>query len=184
MSPIITESQTPLDDLSGKDQCGDQPSKVPHSDAGLLEEARCGMGPRLPFLVISPYSRVNFVDNQIIDQSSIDAFIEDNWKLPRIGNGSTDRIAGTINAMFNFTKPDMRLLILNPISGEPAKQYKATWAKYSGVSSGRALHDVSAKTVLVHSNLATITLHPDGTWWPEDLPKSLQGTGPISPNGD
>ena len=36
------------------------------------------------------------------DQSSITRLIEDNWCLPRIGNGSADAIAGTLNGLFDF----------------------------------------------------------------------------------
>jgi phospholipase C len=82
--------------LLGKDDlCG-------HAPAGAYQD-RCGYGPRLPFLVISPYAKVNFVDHSIIDQSSIIRFIEDNWGLRRIGNQSFDEKAGSMLNMFNFT---------------------------------------------------------------------------------
>ena len=42
----------------------------------------------LPFLAISPYARVNFVDHKITDQTSMIKFIEDNWGLGGIGNQS------------------------------------------------------------------------------------------------
>ncbi|MDA8035622.1 MAG: hypothetical protein M0T71_15915, partial [Actinomycetota bacterium] len=51
-------------------------------------------GPRLPFLVISPYARPNFVDSTLVDQSSVTRFIEDNWGLPRLGNGAADAASG------------------------------------------------------------------------------------------
>jgi len=41
-------------------------------------------------LIISPYSRVNWVDHTITDQTSVIRFIEDNWRLGRIGDGSFD----------------------------------------------------------------------------------------------
>ena len=47
-------------------------------------------------------------------------FIEDNWSLPRIGGGSFDALAGSIDAMFNFSDRDASPLILNPATGEPA----------------------------------------------------------------
>ena len=79
---------------------------------------RCGNGPRLPLLVISPWSRHNYVDNTQTDQSSIVKFIEDNWSLGRIGNGSYDVTAGTLNNMFNFRQfPDLRPLILDTKTG-------------------------------------------------------------------
>ena len=39
---------------------------------------RCGYGPRLPFLVVSPHAKVNFVEHKLTDQTSIIRFIEDN----------------------------------------------------------------------------------------------------------
>ena len=79
---------------------------------------RCGYGPRLPLLVISPYSKRNYVDNTLTDQSSITKFIEDNWRLGRIGDGSDDAIAGSLNNMFNFEQwPDTKPLILDTKTG-------------------------------------------------------------------
>jgi phospholipase C len=40
-------------------------------------------------LVVSPWSRSNFVDNTLTDQSSVVKFIERNWSVPALGNGST-----------------------------------------------------------------------------------------------
>jgi len=36
---------------------------------------RCGYGPRLPLVVISPFAKENYVDHRITDQSSILRFI-------------------------------------------------------------------------------------------------------------
>lgn len=80
---------------------------------------RLGYGPRLPLLVISPYAKPNFVDNTLTDQTSILKFIEDNWKLDRIGGDSMDAIAGSLNNMFDFSKPsNEKRLFLNPTTGE------------------------------------------------------------------
>jgi phospholipase C len=71
-------------------------------------------------LVISPYSQENYVDHQITDQSSITQFIESNWSLPAIGNGSSDTKAGTLNGLFNFTGTRRApKLVLDPDTGEP-----------------------------------------------------------------
>ena len=78
---------------------------------------RCGYGPRQPFLVISPFAKKNYVDHRVTDQSSILRFIEDNWTLGRIGNGSADAIAGTIDGMFDFASEGGSRLILDPTSG-------------------------------------------------------------------
>jgi len=79
---------------------------------------RCGLGPRLPLLVISPYSKQNYVNHLQTDQSSVLKFIEDNWSLGRIGNGSFDASAGRLNGFFNFSDPDFsNKIILNPTTG-------------------------------------------------------------------
>ncbi|HWE14223.1 MAG TPA: alkaline phosphatase family protein [Solirubrobacteraceae bacterium] len=119
MGPITTQSQTPLDTLTGTG-CGTNPTKVPSG-----QQARCGVGPRQPLLVISPYAKTNYVDNTFTDQSSVVRFIEDNWLGGnRIGNGSTDAMAGTLNNMFNWTAPSDSPLYLDhgPASAPPAVQ--------------------------------------------------------------
>jgi phospholipase C len=84
---------------------------------------RCGYGPRLPLLVISPYSKQNYVDNTRTDQASVIKFIEDNWRLPRIGNGSNDASSGTLDNMFAFNRwPDTRPVILNTKTGAVVNQ--------------------------------------------------------------
>jgi phospholipase C len=85
---------------------------------------RCGYGPRLPFLVISPYAKRNFVGHSLIDQTSITRFIEDNWQLGQLGNQSFDAEAGPIVNLFDFNATDNfldfgRILILDDTTGEP-----------------------------------------------------------------
>jgi phospholipase C len=68
--------------------------------------------------VISPWARTNAIDHQVTDQSSIIRFIEDNWGLPRIGNGSADAVAGTLNGLFDFEAgPRAPRLILDESTG-------------------------------------------------------------------
>lgn len=81
-------------------------------------QGRCGYGPRLPLMVISPYAKSNFVDNTLTDQTSILRFIEDNWQTGQIGGGSFDAIAGTITNMFDFQGAVQPPLFLDPNTGE------------------------------------------------------------------
>jgi len=86
-------------------------------------EDRCGYGPRLPLVVISPYTVANSVSHKVTDQSSIIKFIEDNWLGgERIGDGSFDRMAGRLDApggVLNFSvTPHFRPVLLDPTSGE------------------------------------------------------------------
>ena len=97
MPPIISQSNDPrYDALLGPDGlCGNAP-------AGAYQD-RCGYGGRLPMIVVSPWAKINYVDHQLTDQTSILRFIEDNWQLGRIGDQSFDERAGSILTMFNFT---------------------------------------------------------------------------------
>ena len=81
-----------------------------------MRKAVAGYGPRLPYMVISPFAKENYVSHVMTDQSSTIRFIEDNWLGgQRIGNGSFDAIAGTINDMFDFSHPQTTKLVLNSI---------------------------------------------------------------------
>ena len=85
------------------------------SDDALTDPGQCGYGPRLPLVVISPFAKHNYVDHRLTDQSSILRFIEDNWELGRIGNGSLDEKAGTLTGFFDFDeKSANHKLILDP----------------------------------------------------------------------
>jgi phospholipase C len=80
---------------------------------------RCGYGPRLPLLVISPFAKKNFVDHTLTDQSSILRFIEDNWlKSVRI-KGSFDALAGSFTGAggaLDFTLSTPKVF-LDPATG-------------------------------------------------------------------
>lgn len=122
MGPIVNPSMGPSDGLSGPGACGTSPLSLPGlNPANTNALGRCGYGPRLPLLVISPWAKRNFVDNTVTDQSSIIRFVEDNWLGGiRIGNGSFDGIASSISPMFNFQGGEhSRRLFLDPSTGEP-----------------------------------------------------------------
>jgi len=99
MPPIIKHSQDPAHDaLVG----------------GRFPE-RCGYGPRIP-LLISPFAKPNFVLHRTNDPSSLIRFIEDNWSLGRVGDGSFDAVEG----------PSLMLSILSIRTTSPAagRQYQ------------------------------------------------------------
>jgi phospholipase C len=73
---------------------------------------RCGPGPRLPLLVISPYAKTNYIDHTPTEQSSILKFIENNWLTGRIGGSSFDARSGNLYNLFNFWHPTSKRLIL------------------------------------------------------------------------
>jgi phospholipase C len=54
LGPLVTASETSLDALTNPGACGPA-SLAPKASTGTPEEGRCGLGPRLPFLAVSPY---------------------------------------------------------------------------------------------------------------------------------
>ena len=153
MGPIVNQSTSPADALTGTGTCGDGSTALPGIDSGNPHaQGRCGYGPRLPLLVVSPWARENFVDNTVTDQTSVLRFIEDNWLGgERIGGGrlmptptrsprcSTSGTTGRNDTLF-----------LNPISGQPARHQTQ-----SELEAGRICRTVgmgNSSTALSHAS--------------------------------
>jgi phospholipase C len=129
---VFNPSLSPADNLTGttfslptSGQCGPKPQ----TSAPLAgEQGRCGFGPRLPMMVISPYARSNYVDHNLSNQASTINFVEYNWHLPGIA-GSFDQAQGKVDkanhvpfdlaGMFEFDSKSNPALPLNPVSGQP-----------------------------------------------------------------
>ncbi len=110
---------TQADQLDGAGKCG---RGTPMAGLkGKPVNGRCGPGTRIPFLVISPWAKQNYVGHTRISQASVVRFIEDNWLGgERLGGGSFDASAGSIMSMFNFTgHGNAPKLFLNEKTGEP-----------------------------------------------------------------
>ena len=90
MPPIINSSADPaLDALNGPGVCGHG------TPMGGIQD-RCGYGQRLPLLLISPYAKTDYVGGTIADQTSVLAFIEDNWLGGQRTGGSLLRQPGRL----------------------------------------------------------------------------------------
>jgi phospholipase C len=86
---------------------------------------RCGYSQRLPFVVISPYTRANYVSSNETNTASVVKFIEDNWLHGQRIPNSFDATSGSLDARggvldFNV-KPHDKPLILNPTTGAVVK---------------------------------------------------------------
>jgi phospholipase C len=123
MPTLLNGSFTVQDALTGANACGTEgttPMLPGPLSNGAPVQGRCGLGPRAPFLLISPWAKPNFVDSTVTEQASVVKFIEDNWGLGRIGSGSADDRSGSIMPMFDFTKPtpqNASPVILDPTTG-------------------------------------------------------------------
>jgi phospholipase C len=120
LGQIVNSSQSSIDALTGPGQCG-AGAPILSGISAPSAQGRCGYGPRQPLLVISPYTRANYVDHTMTDLSSIIRFVEDNWlNGQRVGQGSFDTIANPITSLFSFVLPSTcnRTLILDDNTGE------------------------------------------------------------------
>lgn len=114
VGPTLFPSHTAADKLNGSGACQftNESSLVEHGN-------RCGLGPRLPFMLVSPYAKSNYVDNTLTEQSSIIKFVEQNWSLGSIGAGSEDVDSGSVDNMFEFGNAQRApKVILNETTGE------------------------------------------------------------------
>ena len=67
-------------------------------DSGVIQNLDFfGDGPRIPFLVVSPYAKKGHVDHVYHDHASILKFIEYNWKLKPLSARSRDRLPNPVN---------------------------------------------------------------------------------------
>ena len=142
---IVNGSATAVDALNGTGTCGNSTATasnaLPGVNAGTAHaQGRCGYGPRLPLLVMSPWAKSNYIDSTVTDQSSIPRFIEDVFLASqRIGGGSFDSIAGTLDNMFDFSQS-------SPQNGAVILVDNTTGEVTSGVSSALdTAHQLSGK---------------------------------------
>jgi phospholipase C len=133
-SGVLNPSLSPADNLTNttltgatSGQCGSNPQTTAPLGG---EQGRCGLGPRLPMLVISPFAKSNSVDHNLSNQASTINFVEYNWGLPGI-SGSFDQAQSKVDhaehvpfdlaGMFQFDGHSNSALPLNPVTGQPVE---------------------------------------------------------------
>jgi len=109
------------DQLNGPGKCGTG-TALP-GGGGKPVNGRCGPGTRIPLFVISPWAKKNYVGHAQITFASVVRFVEDNWLHgQRLGGGSFDATAGSINGLFDFSgSGKTAALYLDPTNGTPLK---------------------------------------------------------------
>lgn len=125
LTDLVNGSATTADKISAAGVClstSAAAAALPGVTGTAPAQGRCGYGTRMPLLVLSPWAKKNAVDSTMTDQSSITKFIEDTFLgSKRIGGGSFDGIAGTLNNMFDFSngavRPNPNVVLLNPANG-------------------------------------------------------------------
>ncbi len=137
-SGVTNPSQSPPDNLTNthlnvpaegtSGQCGGMQG-VETGTPLAGEQGRCGFGPRLPMLVVSPFAKKNDVDHNLSDQASMINFVEYDFGLPGI-SGSADQVLADdgkdasegvpfdLAGMFEFEGKKDGKLLLNPTTGQ------------------------------------------------------------------
>jgi phospholipase C len=133
--PTASSFDPQADQLDGPGKCGT--GTPPLGIAGKPVNGRCGPGTRVPFLLISPWARMNYVDHILISHASVVRFIEDNWlNGARLGGGSFDATAGSIMGLFDFDTQHDRAsaLLLDPTTGNVMNASQAIPATDGGAN--------------------------------------------------
>ena len=124
LSPADNRTNTTLGGATSG-QCGPTPQSATPLGG---EQGRCGFGPRIPMLVISPFARHNAVDHNLSDNASIINLVEHNWRLSSIqgsadhvlaGRDRAERVPFDLAGLFDFSGPRNHRLFLDPASGQP-----------------------------------------------------------------
>jgi phospholipase C len=120
-TPTTASYDAIADQVNGPGKCGTGSQTQPQPDGlnGKPVNGRCGPGTRIPFIVVSPFAKQNYVSHDRISQASVVRFIEDNWlQGQRLGGGSFDASAGSIDDLFDFRQDDRdNKLFLDPSTG-------------------------------------------------------------------
>ncbi len=132
--PLVNPSAAPGFDFANPANGGNCGSPKPDAILG-----RCGLGPRLVLSVVSPWTKVNYVDHTLTDQTSILRFIEDTWDLNYIDGPAThdatnrlrkpgftvapqkqsfDVVTGSFDNVFDG-EPHFERFFLDPVTGTP-----------------------------------------------------------------
>jgi phospholipase C len=86
---------------------------------------RCGYSQRLPFVVISPWTKKNYVSSNQTNTASVVKFIEDNWLHGKSIPDSFDQSSGSLDApggVLDFRiPPHLSPVLLNPTTGAVVK---------------------------------------------------------------
>ena len=117
-----------------------------------------GLGQRVPLLVISPYSKENYVSDTLLSHLSLLHFIEYNWKIPPL-----DELAAQSNLpleFFNFSQAPRAPIILGSLSTYPIPSQPQSNSSMPGVPIEFELAAIIAAVILLGSLSRKRTRHP------------------------
>jgi phospholipase C len=78
-----------------------------------------GLGPRVPFIIISPYALPNHISTTQYEFSSVLKFAEERFNLPNLGARDANPSLNDLTDSFDFTQAPLPPLVLSPRSPCP-----------------------------------------------------------------
>ena len=78
-----------------------------------------GLGPRVPFIIISPYALPNHISTTQYEFSSVLKFAEERFNLPNLGARDANPSLNDLTDSFDFTQTPLPPLVLSPRSPCP-----------------------------------------------------------------
>ena len=146
-----------------------------------------GLGPRVPILVISPYSKENYVSNTLLSHLSLIHFVEYNWNLPPL-----DGIIGNSTLpldFFNFSQAPRSPIILSeggyapmttyPIPLQIAESGPSTTSQTTGAQPGSPTNYAGAYIAILI--VAVVVASVGVVWWSRRGPASQEPVPSVEP---
>jgi phospholipase C len=117
------------------------------------------LGPRVPTILISPYSRAHTIDHHALTFTSILKFIENDYKLPALT--SRDRSAPNLLTSLDFKQPPLKPLVLQPQSCPASATNIQTTLSGTILKLVATKPNIEMRMRIKSGNLATLIMFPN-----------------------
>lgn len=107
-----------------------------------------GLGPRVPLIVISPYSVQGYISHKQSEFASFDTFMEQNWNLPSLHTRDSLPSSSNLMDFFNFQQSPQAPLILQPLKVPSLMSVPTSGVGGTNTQQGAIVPDVGSKNSL------------------------------------
>jgi phospholipase C len=117
-----------------------------------------GLGPRVPFIVISPYALANHISSTQYEFSSVLKFVEERFNLPNLGQRDANPNLSDLTDAFDFTQAPLPPLVLTPRNPCPAAGPVGTLSQVSIAFGDQVVGTPSKPKVVTLTNTGSANL--------------------------
>jgi phospholipase C len=109
-------------------------STVPFAQECHTDGQIYGLGPRVPMLIISPWSKGGWVNSQVFDHTSVLRFLEQRFGVREPNISAWRRaVCGDLTSCFDFATPDAQPPVLQPRSKESVDALRVEQRRMRGI---------------------------------------------------